>query len=566
MSKLIITRLLIIDVETKKAKSIDFKDGVNIITSSDNQVGKSTIMKSLYYSMGAEAFFSERFKLRTKVHILDFSVNKDTYTLIRYSDIMVIQKNKNKIIKCSNATQLSETLKEIFGFSILIENKQNEFVLAPPVYYYTPYYIDQDNGWTKDIISFDKLSQFNKNKRDKIYYFHLGILNDDYSKCLSEKEKLTVRINDFKKKQSEITSLLQYIKSNITSINLTNDFKSIEVQKQELLKKYKDYSFDLNNIRREILEYQEEIFKIDNIIANLDSTVKENNNIKQHLKHAFDIECPYCKQTFEVQAKDILKINYNIEDLQKTKLEMLGMKEKITSKLTNLQNKFLSFEEELRKIENETYDVDNTFEEVLKYKGIQETLKQLNEQLVKNNSSLIETEDKLKPINKSLTDWNKKIKEADEKYKELLTINLLKFNTQENTLPKKISIGTGILASGSGQIRVNLARVYSFLEVMEEYNAEGLKFPLVIDSPKGGEQSKSNSELILELITQTNDIENQIILATIDFDSFYKGELGNFNKVILENAEYSLLSDEDYKKNKTDIDYYLETFYKINEL
>lgn len=138
MSKLIINRLLIIDIETKKAKSINFKDGVNIITSSDNQVGKSTILKSLYYSLGAEVFFAERFKVKTKVHILEFSVDRDTYTCIRYNDMVVIQKNKNQIVKCSNATQLSETLKEIFGFSILIENKKKEFVLAPPVYFYTP--------------------------------------------------------------------------------------------------------------------------------------------------------------------------------------------------------------------------------------------------------------------------------------------------------------------------------------------------------------------------------------------------------------------------------------------
>ncbi|MFD1445789.1 coiled-coil domain-containing protein [Oceanobacillus profundus] len=566
MSKLIINKLLIIDIETKKAKAVNFQDGVNIITSRDNQVGKSTIMKSLYYSMGAEVFFSERFKVKTKVHILEFSIDKDTYTNIRYNNIVIIQKNKKQIVKCTNSTQLSETLNEIFGFSIFIENKQQEFVLAPPAYYYIPYYIDQDNGWTKDINSFDKLSQFNKSKRDKIYYYHLSILNDDYSKGLSEKEKLTVKINGFKKKQSEITALLQYIKKNISKIDLTYNLESIEVQKQELLKKYKEYSYDLNNLRREILEYQEELFKIDNILVNLESTVKENSNIKKHLKHQFDINCPYCKQTFEVQAKDILKINYNIEDLQKTKLEMISLKEKISKKLDSLQRKFVSFEEQLIEIENETLDVDYTFDEVIKYKGIQETQKQLNIDLVENNSNLIDSEEKLKPINKRITEWNKKIKEADERYKEVLTVNLMEFNTLENTLPKKVTIGTGIIASGSGQIRVNLSRVYSFLELMEEYNSEGLKFPLVIDSPKGGEQSKSNSELILELITKTKDIKNQIILATIDFDSFYKDDLKNFNKIILKNTEYNLLSNEDYTKHKTDIDYYLETFIKANEL
>lgn len=565
MSKLIINRLLIIDVEMKKAKSVNFKDGVNIITSSDNQVGKSTLMKSLYYTLGAEVFFAERFKVKTKVHILEFSVNDNTYECIRYNDIVVVRKNKNLTVKCTSATQLSEALKEIFGFSIFIENKQNEYVLAPPVYYFIPYYIDQDNGWVKDINSFDKLSQFNKDKRDTIYYYHLGILNDNYSKCLIEMKKLTAEINDYKKKQNEIMALLQYIRNNLTKIDLTLNLESMEIEKKELLKKYKEYSFDLNNVRREILEYQEEVFKIDNIIANLESTVKESNNIKKHLKHEFDIECPYCKKNFEVQAKDILKINYNIEDLQKTKLEMLSMREKVSNKIDYLKKKFVSFEERLNEIENNKINVDNTFDEFLKYKGLQETRKQLNTQLVENNSVLMSSDEELKQIKKSLKDWKKKIKDANDKYREILTINLMEFNTKENELPKNINIGTGIIASGSGQIRVNLARVYSFLEVLLEYNEEGLKFPLVIDSPKGGEQSTSNSELILELITQTKNIENQIILATIDFDSFYKGDLSKFNKITLENKEYNLLSQKDYTKYKADIDSFLEVIFKAND-
>ncbi|PEC03197.1 hypothetical protein CN360_11590 [Bacillus cereus] len=168
------------------------------------------------------------------------------------------------------------------------------------------------------------------------------------------------------------------------------------------------------------------------------------------LKHEFDIECPYCKRTFEVQTKDILGINYNIEDLQKTKLEMLSMKEKISEKLDSVQKKFLSYKEKLISIENETLDVENTFDDVLIYKGIQEIQKRLNIDLVENNLELINREEKLKPIKKSLTAWSKKIKAADEKYKETLKVNLLKFNTKENTLPKKVNVGTGIIAPGSG--------------------------------------------------------------------------------------------------------------------
>ncbi|PEV76425.1 hypothetical protein CN437_21935 [Bacillus cereus] len=53
---------------------------------------------------------------------------------------------------------------------------------------------------------------------------------------------------------------------------------------------------------------------------------------------------------------------------------------------------------------------------------------------------------------------------------------------------------------------------------------------------------------------------------TINFDSFYKGDLSSFNKILLENTEYNLLSNEEYIKNKRDIDNGLETFFKVNGL
>ncbi|EOG8709673.1 Lamassu anti-phage system protein LmuB [Bacillus cereus] len=564
MNKVIIRKLFIFDVIEKKAKSVDFEDGINIVTSKGNQLGKSTIMKSIYYTLGAEVFFADRLNVKSKIHMLETEVNDKKYTFIRHGDVVVI-KDVKEIFKTSNASELSSKLHEIFGFSVFLEDKQKKYVIAPPVFRYIPYYIDQDHGWTSELKSFDKLGQFDKKSRDLLFYYHLHILDEDYGVKLKEKKELDVAMNDLKTRKKEVLGLLAYIRENITAFNLEMDITALQIQKREILSKYKKYAYDLNNIRRTIIEYQEEIFKIDNVIDNLTSTLKQNDKVREHIKHQFDVECPYCNNHFEIQAKDILRINYNIVDLEASKLEMLDIKEKLLGKMKKVKKEYEDYQATLKTIEEEKVDSDNTLEDIFKFKGLQETQNQLNTELVKNAGDIEEKSEDLKEIRKDLKKWQDEIDKANSSYKDILNLNLIRFNTNEHALPEKYNIGKNLKASGSGQVRVNLARVYSFIKLLEEYNPEGLKYPLVIDSPKGGEQSTTNSELILRLLTEKAQISNQIILATIDFESFYNGDTKKFNIITLENEPYHLLSTKDYENNQVIIDDFVSLYFEANQ-
>ncbi|KFM90146.1 hypothetical protein DJ88_2102 [Bacillus paralicheniformis] len=201
----------------------------------------------------------------------------------------------------------------------------------------------------------------------------------------------------------------------------------------------------------------------------------------------------------------------------------------------------------------------------MKFKGLQETQKQLNTELVKNVSEIEEESKNLKEIKRDLKKWDDEIDRANNSYRDILNLNLIRFNTKEHSLPEKYNIGKNLKASGSGQVRVNLARVYSFIKLLEDYNPDGLKYPLVIDSPKGGEQSMTNSELILRLLTEKAQISNQIILATIEFESFYNGDIKKFNIITLDNEPYNLLSAEDYQANQVIIDDFVSLYFEANK-
>lgn len=59
---LTITALTMVDLTHKEAKRISFSPEKNLVTSAHNHFGKSVIMKSIYYTLGAEVYYSNTIK------------------------------------------------------------------------------------------------------------------------------------------------------------------------------------------------------------------------------------------------------------------------------------------------------------------------------------------------------------------------------------------------------------------------------------------------------------------------------------------------------------------------
>ena len=60
-------QIIIADINKKTARLQRFNQGLNVITSEENHVGKSSLLKSLYYTLGAEVIYDNVWDKNTKV-------------------------------------------------------------------------------------------------------------------------------------------------------------------------------------------------------------------------------------------------------------------------------------------------------------------------------------------------------------------------------------------------------------------------------------------------------------------------------------------------------------------
>lgn len=115
MSSMFFKDILIADVQKHTARFVSFERGLNVITSTENHVGKSSVIKSLYDTLGAEVYFDPRWDKDTKLTVVTIDVNGTEFRVVRYIKKFAILKGSELILLSDSVTrQLAPKLAEIF--------------------------------------------------------------------------------------------------------------------------------------------------------------------------------------------------------------------------------------------------------------------------------------------------------------------------------------------------------------------------------------------------------------------------------------------------------------------
>lgn len=181
MKKLRFEKLELLSSKEQKARLVEFHPDMTVIIGA-NDVGKSSIIKSLYWAFGAEP--AKIHPSWVKAHVMaavSFTVDDVPYKIIRIFDSFgVFDGNSNLLLSTSQVTnELAPFIGRLLDFGLIFTNRQGNPEIPPPAFAFLPFYIDQDGGWTKPLDSFSKLGQYT-DFRKALLEFHTGILPNEY--------------------------------------------------------------------------------------------------------------------------------------------------------------------------------------------------------------------------------------------------------------------------------------------------------------------------------------------------------------------------------------------------
>ena len=422
MHKLTIKELYIFSIKEKRAKYVDFSERINVITSSKvngTKKGKSAIMKSIYHTLGADCFFEDKWNINDKVNIMKVDIDKTDYFILRYQRLfkLYFAENLKEIFRTCNRGELSEKLGEIFGFKVMLPNKETGNIeVAPPAFNYLLNYIDQDGMDGSKFLSFSSLQQYSDYK-DKVLYYHFGIYTEEYYNIVKKIEELEEQIQTFSEKEKVCKNMMLRINCELNDNDYSTDLKALkedlEIHKQEYLK----YRNTLVKCKKKLMKYRnirEDLLKS---ISEISAFNKEiGSDINKVLKH----ECPYCHS--EIKDNVEYRIyNYNcIEDALFMKAELEENLTDIERKISIEENKYIEQLHVMKLYEKRLDSYDSEIDDVLKYKGYLE----MRDSLVKEISEIVaeigKNEDLLKKEKSKKKKYDMDKKKVNDKYYSLI--------------------------------------------------------------------------------------------------------------------------------------------------
>ena len=349
MHKLVVNGLYLFSIKEKRAKYVSFSDGINIISSSkDNGTkrGKSVIMKSIYHTLGADCMFEDKWNINDKVSILDFSVDKKDYYVLRYQRLFKIYRKDNLclLFRTNSRPELVDFFGELFKFTVMLHNKiSGEIEITPPAYNYILNFIDQDGMDGSKFLSFASLQQYSDYK-DKVLYYHFGVYNEEYYFLVRSIELIESNMKEVRRKIELNQNMVRRINVDVKDVDYSTSLQALEEELKLNKAEYARYVSGLSKCKKQLIKYRN---AKEDVISSIEEILTYSKEIEDDVKSIIRHKCPYCQS--EIEDNLDMRI-YNYNSLEDALFLKAGLEEELAEIEHKIKAEEKKYQEQLEQI------------------------------------------------------------------------------------------------------------------------------------------------------------------------------------------------------------------------
>lgn len=564
MRNLQFQRLVLISDSKKLANQFEFPKRLNLVTGNDNSIGKSTLVKNLFWTLGCDPEFDEEWKTNDIKAILYFTVDNILYIASRYHDSIIFGQAGSQFKKYPKITgEYSQMFSDIVNFDLKLANRSDNLECPPPAYYFLPFYIDQKRSWNQPWNSFDKLMQFSGFKRPLISYF-CGYTKSEHFEMQEELFVQKAIMKEANEQIERISSAIEVIE------NISNDKGAIALSEEELNNVQDEIELELQNF----LERQTRLFdtqiQINSDIYDLEKQYGIALNSVRELEkdYAFAVEyipedvleCPMCgtkhdnsllsragiltdKSIVEEEAS-LIKNSLNLkrvvlknlqEELQEVRFEINRINEKYVTSLPEIANLNHGMQNAIHSIALKNVS-HNVSEIIVSHESRSKRAEKIQKEIKSDQNKLLSKQEKDELSTYFFRNLEKNI--------ETLSATGINLHGVKTPMDFKKLLGGGAAEATRGVLAYQLA----ILKQIEFANNCAIA-PFVIDTPNQHEQAAANYLKIINLLKSNLSSQYQVILCGMDhiaLDEFKKD--CNIIKLdkdkLLKSSQYEILRAE----------------------
>ena len=565
MKSLVFRELWILSKAEKAGVNLRLSPDVNLLIG-ENDVGKSTLIKSFYHCLGADTpqITNTVWKRANPIYCVKFEIAGAAYHVVRDEKYFgVFDADKNLIsrhVNIGGENGFAKFINKLLGFDIQLERQANgKLGIAGPAFYFLPFYVDQDEGWSTSWSSFPGLQQFSSYRKLMLEY-HLGVRPQSYYDAKKREIELQEQLNGIQSERLSMQAARNSVEKRKirTQVDLdpvafreeleavVDQYNDIYAQQQTVLSRLKDVRNQRNAVDTELDVLRKAIGELE-----ADYRYSESPDIPDV------VGCPTCGTEFCNSFVERFGILDDIDHCHALVDQWLKKRSDITVQLQQVEEEYKQVSSQLQEVEVTLARTKEnvTLSELIASEGMKEMVSTLNidiqEMLSREegiNNQLSENAEGLKVDStrkKEIVTWYKaRMKE----YLNALNVSVLSEDDYKS-LERQIKNN----ALGSDLPRALLAQYFAFLSTMNQFNSFVL-CPMLIDSPFQQEQDPTNRKAILDFIVSKKLPDQQMILATVSVDEFADNtDLDNATRHELDN-KLSVLRKDSYQSVLNDIE------------
>lgn len=442
-------------------KTFLFSENVNLVVSKENSVGKSTLLRLLFYSMGYSIPGTKGIKFKNVKTKLTIETSKGLIILERDDKFIDFKQNGN--------THLFFLPNDSESLHSFIFETDNEKVLSNIL---GAIYLDQEKGWTL----------LNRGIVIGKQYFNLK----DLISGLAERESRTLEL--------ELESVVSEQKKYKTMKNLY-DYKTTLLDIKD-----SDFSSDY----------------IDELERDLNILLMDKNILKKQIKD-IEVSCKDNISFVEYIENMRLYIENNGEKIQVTKDNLVDFED--NQELLNIRKKILEFKK--RKLEAKIIEVQDKIAKESSLISLQSEIQKFDSQV----ANLIINPISLDKIIKQLKQREKELKKMifdkitiNNSIIDNVYLSIQRYAKELDIYQymddNRDYIFTDDLKGFSGAVYHKMVFSFKMAYIIELQKYLGYKLPIVLDSPSGREVDQKNISDIMKILSRDFK-DNQIIIASI---------------------------------------------------
>jgi hypothetical protein len=543
--------LYLLSQHERRGLSVRFNSLPTVIQAG-NGFGKSAVVKSLYETFGAEPHRVDGSWRSARVSsVVEFSVEGKQYAILKTGgSYAVFDERQQLLIRTVAITRdLSPFLAKLFDFQLVMSGHDDDVVIPPPAYIFAPFYIDQDQSWTKPWESFTRM-HLPDSKRILADY-HSGLRPNAYYEAKARQALLRSERKVIEAERGILDQTLRGIQTLVSDVVLSYDLQDFKEESSSLLEESNRLHNEQARYRQRLAEiaderrlWVEQRDLVKTALAEMDAV------FAAALERPSEIACPTCGQHYDNSIAEQFSLVEDTDGLYKALVtstdklhELEGMANAERANIDKLSDRIATINHILG-----VRKTDLSFRDVVAAEGRNEAARIIRHRIADTDAAIGEKrrlEDAEDQQMRTAVS-RKRSQEIREFFYERLERFAIDLDVRlEDT--RKAQLSSVSLRRGSEGPRGLMIYYYAFLQTARQYSSSAF-CPIVIDAPNQQGQDTINMPHMMRFILDEKPADSQVIIAAEQLFGVAASEVdlvevGKRNRQVLREEDYVRVSE-----------------------